>query len=164
MSDIIILEIKDIKGNCEIDGYIAQIICDSFSHSASIPMQMDRSNTERTAGRPSFSEVNFSKSSDVATPSLYSACVAGTKLGDAKIHIGRVENKIWMSLFEYVLSDAMVSNISTSGGGGQPSDSFSLNFTKITQIYSQQKADSTKKGAAGFGWDLVKNIDAAPKA
>ena len=161
--DTIILEITSIKGNCIIEGFVGQIIVQSFSHSASIPMQMDRANTERTSGRPSFSELNFSKESDVATPSLYAACVAGAKLGDAKIHIGRTEGKVFMSLIEYVLSDAMVSSVSTSGGGGQPSDSFSLNYTKITQVYSQQNQDSTKKGSAGFGWDLVKNIDATPK-
>ena len=161
--DIIILEIASIKGNCIIEGYEDQTIIQSFSHSASMPMQMDRANTERTAGRPNFSEMNFSKMSDVATPALYAACVAGTKLGEAKIHIGRTEGAKFMSLIEYVLSDAMVSNISTSGGGGQPSDSFSLNYTTITQVYSQQNQDSTKKGFAGFGWNLVKNIDATPK-
>jgi type VI secretion system secreted protein Hcp len=161
--DIIILEIASIKGNCIIEGYAGQVIVQSFSHSASIPMQMDRANTERTSGRPNFSEMNFSKMADVATPALYAACVAGTKLGYAKIHIGRTEGSKFMSLIEYVLSDAMVSNISTSGGGGQPSDSFSLNYTEITQVYSQQNQDSTKKGSAGFGWDLVKNIAATPK-
>ena len=161
--DIIILEIASIKGNCIIDGSVGQTIIQSFSHNVLMPMQMDRANTERTAGRPNFSEMNFSKMSDIATPALYAACVAGTKLGEAKIHIGRTEGSKFMSLIEYVLSDAMVSNISTSGGGGQPSDSFSLNYTTITQVYSQQTQDSTKKGSAGFGWDLVKNIAATPK-
>jgi type VI secretion system secreted protein Hcp len=162
MADIFILEIASIKGNCSIEGYIGQMVLHSFGHSVSIPMQPDRSNTERTSGRPNFSELSFSKASDIATPALYNACVSGAKLGDAKIHIGRTEGAKWMSLIEYVLSDAMVSNISTSGGGGQPSDSFSIDFTKITQVYSQQSQDSTKKGAAGFGWDLVKNIAATP--
>ena len=161
--DTIILEIASIKGNCGIEGFIGQIIVQSFNHSASIPMQMDRANSERTSGRPNLSELSFSKESDIATPSLYAACVAGSKLGDAKIHIGRTEGKVFMSLIEYVLSDAMVSSVSTSGGGGQPNDSFSLNYTKITQVYSQQNPDSTKKGSAGFGWDLIKNEDATPK-
>ena len=161
--DIIILEIATIKGNCIIEGFVDKVIINSFSHSASIPMQSDRRNTERTSGNPNFSEMNFSKMSDVATPALYAACVAGTKLGDAKIRIGRTEAGKYMSLIEYVLSDAMVSNISTSGGGGQPSDSFSLSYTKITSVYTQQSQDSTKKGSASFGWDLVKNIAATPK-
>ena len=161
--DIIILEIKDIKGSCELEGNIGQINIEQFGHNVSLPMQTDRSNTERTAGRPNFSEMTFSKSSDIATPALYSACVAGTKLGDVKIHIGRTEGSKFMSLIEYVLTDAMVSNISTSGGGGQPNDSFGLSYTVISLVYSQQNKDSTKKGSAGFGWDLVKNIAATPK-
>ena len=52
---------------------------------------------------------------------------------------------------------------STGGGGGQPRDNFALNYTGISQVYSQQNKDSTKKGNAGFGWDLVKNIAATPK-
>lgn len=155
--DVIILEIKDVKGNCSIDKYQGQIILQSFSHGVSLPLQMDHSNTERTAGRPVFSEINCSKMSDMSTPVLYAACTAGKKLGDAKIHIGRNENGIFMSVLEYVLRDAMVSNISTSGGGGIPMDSFSLNFTKITQDFTQQNPDSTKKGTANFGWDLVTN-------
>lgn len=161
--DIIILEIASIKGNCIVEGFVGQTIIQSFSHSASLPMQMDRANVERTAGRPNFSEMSFSKMSDIATPALYAACVAGTKLGVAKIHIGRTESSKFMPLIQYVLNDAMVSNISTSGGGGQPSDSFSLNYTIITQVYSQQTQDAAKKGSAGFGWDLVKNIAATPK-
>lgn len=155
--DVIILEIKDIKGNCQIDNHVDHIILHSFSHSVALPMQMDTSNTERTAGRPMFSEMSFSKMTDVATPALYNACVQGKKLDDAKIYIGRNEAGVYMPLMEYVLSNAMVSNISTSGGGGVPSDSFSLNFTKITSVFTQQKSDSTKKGVASFGWDLETN-------
>ena len=155
--DVIILEIKDVKGNCQIDKYQGQIILQSFSHGVSLPLQMDTSNTERTAGRPNFTEMSFTKMSDMATPVLYAACVQGKKLGDAKIHIGRNENGVFMSVIEYVLTSAMVSNISTSGGGGIPMDSFSLNFTKITQDFTQQKSDSTKQGTANFGWDLETN-------
>ncbi|PXW97472.1 type VI secretion system secreted protein Hcp [Sphaerotilus hippei] len=155
--DVIILEIKDVKGNCQIDKYQGQIIIQSFSHGVSLPLQMDTSNTERTAGRPIFQEMSFSKMADMSTPVLYAACVEGRKLGDAKIHIGRNENGVFMSVIEYVLTNAMVSNISTSGGGGIPGDSFSLNFTKITMDFTQQKSDSTKKGTANFGWDLETN-------
>ncbi|WP_085316753.1 Hcp family type VI secretion system effector [Derxia lacustris] len=155
--DVIILEIKDVKGNCQIDKYQGQIIIQSFSQGVMLPLQMDTSNTERTAGRPVFQEMSFSKMSDMSTPVLYAACVQGKKLGDAKIHIGRNENGVFMSVIEYVLTSAMVSNISTTGGGGIPVDSFSLNFTKITMDFTQQKSDSTKKGTANFGWDLETN-------
>lgn len=155
--DVIILEIPGVKGNCQIDKHTGQIIVLSFSHAVSLPMQHDVANTERTAGRPVFSEMSFSKMSDMSTPVLYSACAQGKKLGDAKIHIGRNENGTFMSVFEYVLSNAMVSSISTAGGGGIPMDNFTLNYTKITQSFTQQKSDSTKQGTADFGWDLETN-------
>jgi type VI secretion system secreted protein Hcp len=154
--DVIILEIKDIKGNCQIDKYQGQINLTSFSHGVSLPLQYDTTNTERTAGRPVFSEMTFTKMSDMATPVLYAACAQGKKIGDAKIHIGRNENGVFMSTMEYVLTSAMVSNISTTGGS-IPTDTFALNFTKITLDYTQQKSDSTKKGTANFGWDLETN-------
>lgn len=158
--DVIILEIALIKGNCTLQGHVGQIVVNSFSHSVALPMSGDMANTERTAGRPQFSEMSFSKMTDQSTPALYSACTAGTKLTTATVHIGRNEGGVFMSLMKYVMTNPMVSNISTSGGGGMPSDSFSLNFTKITSEFTQQNPDSTKKGVATWGWDLTTNIAA----
>jgi len=157
MSDVIILDIKDIKGNCTIDGFADKIILNSFGHSVALPLNSDVSNTERTAGRPMFSEMNLSKMTDQSTPTLYASCTEGKKLGDATISIGRNENGKFMLVLKYVLTNAMVSNINTSGGGGLPSDSFSLNYTKIKTEFTQQNPDSTKKGTASFGWDLTTN-------
>jgi type VI secretion system secreted protein Hcp len=155
MSDVLILDLGDaIKGNCEITKYTGKVIVQSYSHSAAIPMQMDAANTERTVGRPQFSEISFSKMSDLSTTEMYKACTQGTKIGTAKLHVGRVENGKYMSFFTYEFTNAMISNISTGGGGGIPSDSFSLNFTKIKCDYTQQQADSTSKGTGTWNWDL----------
>jgi type VI secretion system secreted protein Hcp len=155
MSDILILDMgTTIKGNSQITGYTDKIIVLSYSHSAMLPMQMDASNTERTAGRPVFSEMSFSKMSDLSTTEMYKACSQGTKIGTATLHVGRVENGRFMSFFKYEMSNAMVSSISTSGGGGIPSDSFSINFTKLKCDYTQQQADSTAKGTGTWNWNL----------
>ena len=155
MSDVLILDLgSTIVGNCMLTGYAAKIIVLSYSHSASMPLQMDASNTERTSGRPVFSEISFSKMSDLSTTEMYKACTQGTKIGLAKLHVGRVENGKYMNFFTYEMTNAMISNISTSGGGGIPSDSFSLNFTKIKCDYTQQQADSTAKGTGTWNWNL----------
>ena len=162
--DTIILDIKDMKGNCTVKGFENMIMLNSFSHGVALPLTGDTANTERTAGRPQFSEMNFSKMTDQSTPSMYNACAKGDKLGAATIHIGRNEGGIFMLLMKYTLTNAMISNINTSGGGGVPSDSFSINFTKIQSEFTQQNADSSKKGTASFGWDLATNVpDAATK-
>lgn len=162
--DTILLEIKNIKGNAMIDQHKDSIIIDSFSHSLRLPLTQDPANSERTLGRPAFSEFQITKTTDQSTSALYAACAAGTKLGDATILVGRNQSGKFMLQMKYVLSNAMVSSINTSGGG-MLADSFTLNFTKITSEYTQQNADSTKKGNASFGWDLVANkAAAAPKS
>ena len=158
MADVLLLEITGITGNSDLKSHTDQIILLSYSHGVSLPMQHDRANKERTAGRPVFSEMSFSKMTSLATPLLYAACAAGKKLGEAKIHYGRNEDGKFMSVMEMVLGDAMISSINTSGGGGIPSDSFSINYTWITTAFTQQNKDSTKKGDAPFGWDLALNI------
>jgi type VI secretion system secreted protein Hcp len=158
---IAILQIKDIKGNCTINGHVGEVIVSSFQHGVAMPMQNDAANTERTAGRARFSEMMFSKMTDQSTPALFQACAAGTKLGDAVLHIGRTENGNFMSLMKYTMTNSMVAQINTSGGGGVPSDSFTLNFTQIKSEFTQQNADSTKKGTAAFGWNLETNQAAA---
>lgn len=155
MSDVLILDLgTTIVGNCQVNGYVGKVIVLSYSHSASIPLQMDSANTERTAGRPIFSELQFSKMSDLSTTELYKACTQGTKIGTATLHVGRVENGKYMSFFKYEMSNAMISSISTSGGGGIPSDSFSIAFTKIKCDYTQQQSDSTAKGTGTWNWNL----------
>lgn len=155
MSDVLILDLgTTIKGNSQITGYTDKIIVLSYSHSASIPLQMDSSNTERTSGRPVFSEISFSKMSDLSTTEMYKACTQGSKIGTATLFVGRVENGKYMSFFKYEMTNAMISNISTSGGGGIPSDSFSISFTKIKCDYTQQQSDSTAKGTGTWNWNL----------
>lgn len=155
--DTIILSIDSISGNSTLKEFAGKIIVDSFMHSVSLPMNMDVGNTERTMGRPMFSEMSLSKMTDVSTPALYTACAAGTKLGDATLSIGRNEGGKFMLLVKYVLGNAMISNITTSGGGGGATDNFTINYTKITSEYSQQNPDASKKGSSTFGWDMTSN-------
>jgi len=155
MSDVLILDLGDtIKGNCTIAKYPNKIIVNSFSHSAYLPMGSDAGNTERTLGRPVLSEMSFSKPSDLSTTELFKSCTQGTKIGLATLYIGRVENGVYMDFMSYKMSNAMISQMSCSGGGGIPNDSFSINFTKIEASFTQQQADSTSKGTGTWNWNL----------
>jgi type VI secretion system secreted protein Hcp len=59
-----------------------------------------------------------------------------------------------MNFMTYEMSNAMISQMSSAGGGGAPLDSFSLNFTKIKADFTQQKTDSTAKGTGTWNWNL----------
>ena len=159
--DTLVLSIDSIKGNSTLNGFADKIIIESFSHSVSMMMNHDVSNTERTMGRPSFSEMSVSKMTDVSTPPLYAACAAGTKLGDVTLSLGRNEGGNFMLLLKYKMTNAMISNISTSGGTGGAVDSLTINFTQLTSEFTQQKPDSTSKGTSQFGWDMTTNKSAS---
>ncbi len=163
---MIYLKIKDIKGNCTEEGFKDQIILDSFNHGLSLPLTSQPANTERSTGGPQFSEMNFSKSMDSSSPALYMACAGAKKLGDATISVTRTEGDKHMLLVTYVLGEAMISGVSSSGsaGSGLPQESFSINFTSITSQYTKQKSDSTKEGVSPFGWDLKLGKPLAPSA
>lgn len=155
--ETIILQLPNIQGNSTITGYAGQIILLSFSHGVHMPMGADVGGTERTLGRPSFSEMTLMKATDQSTPALYGACAGGTKLGNATITIGRNEAGVFMQLVQYVLTNAMIASISTSGSGTDAMDSISIHFSAITMAYTQQKTDSTQNGVASFGWDIGLN-------
>ncbi|WP_347557938.1 type VI secretion system tube protein Hcp [Robbsia sp. KACC 23696] len=159
--DTLVLSIDSIAGNATLTGYAGKIIIEQFSLSVSLPMNMDVANTERTMGRPSFSEISVTKMTDISTPPLYAACTAGTKLGNITLTVMRNEGGVAMEYSKYVMTNAMISNISTSGGSNGSMDSLSINYTKITTEFTQQSTDSTKKGTAQFGWDLTTNVAAS---
>jgi len=155
MSDVFILDLGDtIKGNCTITNFANKIIVKSFNHRAHLPLGSDASNTERTLGRPRLSEMFFTKSSDLATTELFKACTQGTKIGTAKLNIGRVENGAYMNFMTYVMDNAMISEMSCGSDGGIPKDSFSVNFTKIKADFTQQQTDSTAKGTGTWNWNI----------
>lgn len=155
MSDIIILEFTGVTGNCKLTGHTDKVIILSYSHSAALPMQGDVANAERTAGRPILSEISLQKMSDRSTIDLYSHCTKGTKAAEAKLLVGRVEEGVYMPFFTYTMANAMVSSISTSGGGGLPSDSFSISFTSLKCEFQGQKTDAQPAGTATWNWDLA---------
>jgi type VI secretion system secreted protein Hcp len=154
MSDVIILDFGAVAGNCRINGYDKKILILSYSHSVSLPMQGDVANTERTAGRPVFSEMSLQKMSDLATTELYKYCTQGTKAATAKLLVGRVEDGKFMNFFTYEMKNAMISSISTSGGGGIPTDSFSISFSGLKCEFTQQNADASQKGTSTWNWNL----------
>ena len=77
-NDIYHLVLSDVKGNDTIllDDE-AGILCKIWQQ-ATMPMQMDIANTERTAGRVTFSDMILTKMSDLSTPALFSSCANAT--------------------------------------------------------------------------------------
>lgn len=163
---MIYVSIDDISGNCTEAGYEEWIMVDSYSHGVGNSLTSNPGNTERTTGGVQISEMNFSKTMDASSMLLYAACAGNKNLGEVTVAVTRTEGEEQMLLVTYVLGDAMVSSISTSGSGhgDLPMESFSLNFTTITGQYTQQSPDGTALGQAPFGWDMKTRSVLAPAA
>jgi type VI secretion system secreted protein Hcp len=103
MSDIMLLEIKGIKGGSHLEGAKDLIECLSFSHSVSMPTTNDISNGERTTGKAEHGDLVVTKYVDHATPLLNEKLCAGKPIGQVKFKIGRTDDNQFLPLMDYVL-------------------------------------------------------------
>lgn len=160
--DAIILDLGEaIKGECLLEDYTDKIEVMSYSHNVAMQVTNDVSNTERTSGKPHVGEMSLTKFLDKSTPTLNEYCCAGKSIPEAKVIVGRnaaeSSGKI-MPYITYTLTNAIISNLSVSGGsGGKPVETLSLNFTKIKWELTAQDEKGGKKGTAASTWDMAAN-------
>ncbi len=95
----------------------------------------------REASAPSISEITLTKTLDSTSPALFLNAVGGGASGGVTVKLHLVETTAGGTgtvFYELILSNVLVSGISTSGssGDGPPQESISLNFTKIEIAYN----------------------------
>ncbi|WP_199153573.1 type VI secretion system tube protein TssD [Chromobacterium sp. ASV23] len=159
--DAIILDLgSDIKGECKLTGYADKIEVLSYSHNVALQVT-NQQNSERTSGKAYLGEFSLTKFTDKSTPSLNSYCCQGKNIPEAKIIVGRNAAKSDKEILPYIvytLTNAIISNVSVSGGtGGKPVENLSLNFTKIKWEITTQKDTGEKEGTSAASWGLVEN-------
>src|SRR5215813_4741941 len=85
---------------------------------------------DRESTAPSVSEIVLTKETDQSSPKLLNESLQGegqtVVIDFCKTDKGKLE--VYMT---YTLTDTMISGFSVSSGGDRPSESVSLNFTKI---------------------------------
>ena len=144
-----------IKGDSKVDKHDDWITCDSFQFGVGRSVDMSGGGADRETSTPSFSEVTLTKSTDKSSTDLFIQATQGKSLGKAEIHFIQTGDKSQPYL-TYELHDAIVSSYSLSSGGERPSESFSLNFTKVWTQYDQ--FDGTKIHAGQKkGYDMMVN-------
>jgi type VI secretion system secreted protein Hcp len=95
---------------------------------------------------------------DISSTDLWMQATCGKSLGDCKIHFmqtGGTDVKQQPYLI-IVLTEAIVSSYSMSSSGERPSESFSLNFTKISYQYDEFDGKTRTTGTPKI-WDLKNN-------
>jgi type VI secretion system secreted protein Hcp len=84
----------------------------------------------REASQPSISEVVITKVLDASSSKLFTESVTGAAGKKVEIHLVSTGNP-GNTYVEYVLTNALVSAYSISSAGDRPSESISINFTKV---------------------------------
>jgi type VI secretion system secreted protein Hcp len=85
---------------------------------------------DRESSAPSVSEITVTKDQDSSTGPLVTAALQGEGV-TVKIDFVKTSSGQLAKYMEYTLTNTMISGWSTSSGGDRPTESVSLNFTKI---------------------------------
>jgi type VI secretion system secreted protein Hcp len=147
-----------INGECTVPGHEKWITVNSVQLGVGRGISSVGGGGDRETSNPSFSEVTFSKVMDVASTALFMQATCGKSLGKAEIHFLQTggtdaKGQVYLTI---ELDEAIVSSYSVSSGGDRPTESFSLNFTKITYNYDKYDGATVVKGTPQK-WDLEKN-------
>jgi len=148
-----------INGTSQIKGHEKWIPVDSmqFGVGRAISTSADGA-ADRDTSNPSFSEISFSKPTDISSADLFFEATCGKSLGKAQIHMVQTggKDKPDQIYLKIELMDAILSAFSVSSGGERPTESFSLNFSKISFQYDAFDGTKVTTGTAKK-YDLVAN-------
>jgi type VI secretion system secreted protein Hcp len=111
------------------------------------------------AGKVDMQDFSFSMQVNKATPKLILACASGEHIKKAVLTC-RKAGKTQQEFLVYTFSDLLVSSYQTGGSSGDiiPTESVTLNYSKMEIEYKAQKADGSLDGPIKAGWDTKKNV------
>ena len=138
---------KNIKGDVTIPAFKEWIELNSFQFGVSRAVSSGAGGATRESSSPSISEIVVTKYFDKSSAKLYQDALAGTF--DTKVQIKMTATtKMGVDTFlTYELTDCGVSSYSQSSGGDAPTESLSLNYTKIMVTPTPlDKSGQVKKG------------------
>ena len=152
----IYMKYEGIEGDVTTKGFEKWIDLDSmqFGVGRAITMTAGKA-ANRSHGTPSFSEISVTRQMDISTTGLLQSCVAGTDGKKVEIAIVEVEAKEVKKYVSYELENTMISSYSVSSGGGVPSESLSLSYTKITVTYTAKDAANKAGKTPRVVYDLA---------
>lgn len=153
---MILMKLGAINGASDIPEHAKWITCDSLQFGVGRAISIVGGGADRDTSNPSFSEITVSKMMDIASPDLFAEAVGGKAAEKAEIHFIQTADQKPQVFLKLTLIAPLVSSYSMSSGGERPSESMSINFTKIEYQYDAFSGDKVTTGTPKK-WDLVKN-------
>ncbi|MGO9599182.1 MAG: Hcp family type VI secretion system effector [Isosphaeraceae bacterium] len=109
---------------------------------------------DREASAPSVSEIVVTKVTDGASCKLFQASLFGEGK-DVQIDFCKTDKDKLEPYLSLTLSNTLVSGFSTSSGGDRPSESLTLNFTKIEFKNTGMGSANETGSPESTSWDLA---------
>jgi type VI secretion system secreted protein Hcp len=153
------MQVAGVTGDVEEKGHIGWIELNSFQWGVGRGIGSPKSGAkDREGAEASVSELTVSKTQDNATTKLMRLALWG-KGKKVEIHFTRTgSNKEQIPYLKYELEDVLLSGYSMSSGGDRPSESVSLNFTKVTYTNLESKDTNEEGDPDRFQYDLATGV------
>jgi type VI secretion system secreted protein Hcp len=144
-----------INGDVTTAGYTQQILLNSLQWGVgrAIGAATGKSGN-REGSTPTVSEITVSKEFDNASGGLLKEALGTGTKGTAVISFVRTDDGGAKVYLVATLTDVALSSFSLSSGGDRPSESLSLNFTKIEWKFTPTNPDGTDGSPYPVTYDL----------
>jgi type VI secretion system secreted protein Hcp len=151
----IYMKYGSIKGAVTTDGFKDWIELSSFQWGTGRAIgTAARGSTSREHSEPRLNEVVVTKVMDVASPKLLLDSVAGELNNKVTLKFTTTTKNKVETFLTYELTDTGVSNYTLSSGGDMPTESLSLNFTKISETFIGMNP-ATSGSPETVGYDMT---------
>lgn len=135
----IYMNYKGIDGEVTTSPYAKWIELNSFQLGVgrSISVPMGGGVSKRESSNPSLSEITITKDTDSTSPKFFQEALVGKMDTDVKFAFVRTKTGGETEAYlEFTVTNCAVSGYSMSSGGDRPSESISINFTKLEHKYT----------------------------
>ena len=152
-----LLEIDGIKGESSDKDHKGAIQLDSFSWGVSQTGIVIGGGGG--SGKVSLQDFHFSSATGSASPLLLSSTATGKHIAKAVLTVRKSGEKP-VDYIKIQLEDLLVSSYQAQGvNNQQPTDSVSLNFTKISWVYQPASADGSAPAPIKIDWTAPRSVE-----
>lgn len=154
----IYLKIDGIDGDVTAAGHEAWVECDSMDwHINRNLSTKPGQGKDRESTTPVISEITLTTKMDKTSPLFFAeSCVGQGKT--AQIHLVQTTPEGIETYMEYTLTNTLISSYNVMSQGDRPTESISLNFTKVEMKYTSWDEAHQPEGSVPSGYDLATGV------
>lgn len=105
-------------------------------------------------------DLELIKPIDRSSPNLMTACFLGRRFPQATLTLRKSSGGVPLDFLKITLTDALITRVSPSSGGGSHFETVCLSFSKIKQEYVMQHATGSGAGMVVGAFDIKNNKQA----